>query len=461
MIINNTAQALTNLTVRTTVYNLDASLQYAQTNSLVTAAPSAATDLGLIPFPTNGLSAVHFVKLQLRDSQLNLLSDNFYWRETVQDNFKALDGLPLVTLNVQATNQIVGSNFVLTVTLTNPSPNIALMSHLQLRQASSGRRVLPVFYSENYISLLPGENRTLTVTAATADLAGDAPQLVVDGWNVTVNPSAASGNYIAITNNPPAAAHSGSFTTPASVYRINCGGTSVGTNFFQFGPPYTNSGFSFDNFYDAGSTAATGHAVNTNTANAAPQIVYKSERWGAMAYTFPMASGLANYIVRLHFCEAKFASAGQRIFNVAINGQTVLTNFDIYAAAGATFTAVVRDFNNVWPDSSTNIVISFIKGSKDNPKICGIEVFPNPTNSIAPPSTNVIINVVMQPSQPGRFAITWPTALGTNWNLYVTTNLAPPVVWFPVTNTILTVNGTNQVNIGSDGSSQFFRLEAQ
>jgi hypothetical protein len=62
------------------------------------------------------------------------------------------------------------------------------MAHLQLRRKSSGERVLPVFYSDNYISLAPGEARTITVDAALADLKGDTPLFVVDGWNVDIDP---------------------------------------------------------------------------------------------------------------------------------------------------------------------------------------------------------------------------------------------------------------------------------
>jgi beta-mannosidase len=46
--------------------------------------------------------------------------------------------------------------------------------------------VLPVYYSENYVSLLPGESRTITIDAALAALAGAQPLVSVDGWNVTV-----------------------------------------------------------------------------------------------------------------------------------------------------------------------------------------------------------------------------------------------------------------------------------
>ena len=52
------------------------------------------------------------------------------------------------------------------------------MAHLQLRRKSSGDRVLPVFYSDNYVWLAPGESRTITIDAAQADLKGDLPLVV-------------------------------------------------------------------------------------------------------------------------------------------------------------------------------------------------------------------------------------------------------------------------------------------
>jgi hypothetical protein len=388
LVINNTPQSLNGMTVLLQVYNLDGSMPYAQTNTVASAGPSAATDLGVVAFPGTGLSAVHFVKLRLLDSQSNQLSDNFYWRETVTDNFQALDSLPLVTLNVQATNQIVGGNCVIHVLLANPSTNLAVMSHVQLRQAATNQRVLPVFYSENYVSLLPGETHSLTVTAATNDLAGAAPLLAVDGWNVTVTPAAASGNSIAITNNPQAQTNSGVATNATSAYRINCGGSATG--FFQFGPPYAYTGFAADNYFSGGTTTATGAFVKTNVPDAAPETVYQSERYGAMVYTFPM-TGPANYTVRLHFAETKFTSVGARIFNVAINGQVALTNFDVFAAGGSN-AAVVRRFTGIWPNAGANIVITFTPGAVDNPKIDGIEVFLTPISPSSPFTTNLLLN---------------------------------------------------------------------
>jgi len=373
MVVNNSTQSLSGLTALAQVYNLDGSMPYSQTNT-ATAGPSAVTDLGLVNFPAAGLSAVHFVKLKALNAQGQLLSDNFYWRETVQDNFQALDTLPLVSVGAQAIQQTVGGNCVINLSLTNGASVPAVMAHVQLRQASSGQRVLPVFYSDNYVSLLPGESRALTITTATTNLNGDAPLLAVDGWNVTVSPSAASGNAIAITNNAPAQASSGPLSNAA---RINCGGPATG--FMQFGPPYY-SGFAADLDYSAGSTSSTTNAVDTSASNAAPQLVYQSERWGSFNYTLPLP-GAACYTMRLHFAETKWTSVGARIFSVAINGQTVLTNFDIFAAAGTSNKAVVRDFTGIVPNAGSDIVVSFLPGSVDNPKVCGIEAFASPTQS--------------------------------------------------------------------------------
>ena len=78
-----------------------------------------------------------------------------------------------------------GGNCRLDLTLSNPTRNIAVMAHVQLRNQRTNRRVLPVYYSENYVSLLPGESRTIAIEAASEDLGGARPLVVVDGWNVT------------------------------------------------------------------------------------------------------------------------------------------------------------------------------------------------------------------------------------------------------------------------------------
>ncbi|MGH8023593.1 MAG: glycoside hydrolase family 2, partial [Limisphaerales bacterium] len=213
-VINNRPETLTSLKAKTLVFNLDGSLKYSHVE-ILSAAPSAATDGGRIQFP-DGLSPVHFVRLELRDARNRLISDNFYWRAARQnrgagpsdfdDNFQALNGLPNVPLVVRATNRQKNGQCLLKVSVRNPTHSIALMAHLQLRQAQSGRRVLPVFYSDNYISLVPGETKNLTIEAPAVALEGERPLLAVDGWNVTVNPATTSGSQVPVVPNAEAMA---------------------------------------------------------------------------------------------------------------------------------------------------------------------------------------------------------------------------------------------------------------
>jgi hypothetical protein len=76
-----------------------------------------------------------------------------------------------------------GGRCSLTATVTNRGTTIALLTHLQLRRGGD-ERVLPVYYSDNYVSLLPGGSRAITIEAALVDLKGEEPWVFVDGWNV-------------------------------------------------------------------------------------------------------------------------------------------------------------------------------------------------------------------------------------------------------------------------------------
>ena len=138
------------------------------------------------------------------------------------------------------------------------------------------------------------------------------------------------------------------------VVAINSGGAAV-----------SNSGggdasFVADEDFSAGGTAVTANTITTaGVTNAAPAAVYQSERAGQFTYTIPGLTAGAQYSVLLHFAEFYWTAAGKRIFNVAINGTSVLTNFDIYALAGAN-KALVEQFNAT-ANSSGQIVIAYTK----------------------------------------------------------------------------------------------------
>jgi hypothetical protein len=189
-VINNKPEPVTNLRAHVAVYNLDGSLAY-EHETKVDAAADVATDLGPIDFPAT-VSAVHFIKLDLRDVSGQLLSTNFYWRAQPADpdNLAALNQMPMVklTATVEAPKENMPGQRRLRVILHNPTQNIALMAHVQLRR-KSGQRVLPVFYSDNYVSLVPGETKAIEMEAAATEFKSEAALIVVDGWNVTVAPA--------------------------------------------------------------------------------------------------------------------------------------------------------------------------------------------------------------------------------------------------------------------------------
>jgi beta-mannosidase len=111
--------------------------------------------------------------------------------------------LPTVVLDAEANARTEGDNTVVTVTLHNHTDHVALLSHLQLHQKKSGRRLLPVFYSDNYISLVPGESSTVSIEAATKDLQGDLPLVELDGYNVDVKPVDGPVSIVANVNAQP------------------------------------------------------------------------------------------------------------------------------------------------------------------------------------------------------------------------------------------------------------------
>ncbi len=196
--INNLPVPLLDARAVVTIYNLDGAMAGQQEFS-VKAPAAAATRLGVVTWPAD-LSSVHFIKLELRDAGGKLVSDNFYWRALPQhaDDLSALDSLPTVTIEAKISRHDQSGKCVLNLTLRNPAPRIALMTHLQLRRKNSGKRVLPVYYTDNYISLTPGETKTCSIECAISDLKGETPLVVIDGWNIAVKPAASRKAAIAL-----------------------------------------------------------------------------------------------------------------------------------------------------------------------------------------------------------------------------------------------------------------------
>jgi len=135
-----------------------------------------------------------------------------------------------------------------------------------------------------------------------------------------------------------------------------------------------NYPFVADQDYSGGmTTLPTNVAINTSgVSNPAPQGIYQKNRYGDFTYSVPGLKAGASYTVRLHFAETYWTQPGQRTFNVSLNGEQVLSNFDILAAAGGANKAVVKQFT-VTADANGKIMIQFTS-VKDNAQVSGIEV---------------------------------------------------------------------------------------
>ena len=181
-VINYSAGARPGLEARAEIFNLDGRRVWSGVAPLTSEEDSCVPTLRL-PYPA-GISSVHFLRLRLSQAG-RLLSQNLYWRGLEPENYRALRDLPAARVTLRQSRRQAASVWRLTATLHNSSAAPALLTRLQAVGARDGRRLLPAFFDDNYVTLMPGESRTLHARLRAADARGQAPRLILDGWNVT------------------------------------------------------------------------------------------------------------------------------------------------------------------------------------------------------------------------------------------------------------------------------------
>jgi beta-galactosidase/beta-glucuronidase len=183
LVVLNTTQAdLKGLTATTRVVSLDDRELFARSDTLDALANRATP---LAPVPLDGLyagSPMVLVSLRLTDATGRLVSENFYWRGKDPASYRALNDLAPARLDAwMDVAPAEGKDKMVRVTLRNTSRTPALNAKLTLVNGK-GERILPAFYSNNYVSLLPGESRTIEVRYPAG--TKDAPHFTLGGWNV-------------------------------------------------------------------------------------------------------------------------------------------------------------------------------------------------------------------------------------------------------------------------------------
>jgi hypothetical protein len=180
-VINTTREAKPGLTLRSRVVSLDNRL-LAQRSDKLTAAANAVTPLA--PLDISKLldkERMLLVSLSLTDAAGAVVSENSYWQGRDEASHRRLNELPRQSLLLTASISANADERVLTVQLANRGNAPALAAKLTLVD-DQGVRILPAYYSDNYVTLLPGESRRLDIRFPAA-FAG-TPHINLRGWNI-------------------------------------------------------------------------------------------------------------------------------------------------------------------------------------------------------------------------------------------------------------------------------------
>ena len=154
--------------------------------------------------------------------------------------------------------------------------------------------------------------------------------------------------------------------TTAAATRLNAGGPALTTS---------RGAFAADQYYSPSSRTAATSAPIAGTTDPA---LYQTERYsttGTLSYAVPVANG--RYSVVLHFAEIYWTQPNQRVFNVALEGQTKLTNYDIVREVGPRV-ATSKTFMVTVTDGVLNVDLSvpYLRGGRDQAKLSALEILP-------------------------------------------------------------------------------------
>jgi exo-1,4-beta-D-glucosaminidase len=204
-IVNSYLKEFTGLEVKATIYDIDGTMKY---DKSATAAIGADASKAVFALPAiKEISPTYFVRLQLTDQTGKVESINWYWLsktaevlnwkksnwyttpESVYADYTALQGIPKTMLKLSHKENAGSDSTTHTVTITNTGKTVAFFVHLRALKGKAGDDILPVIFSDNYISLAPGETRVLTCTYKNKDAMNAAPYFQTSAWNLDISKS--------------------------------------------------------------------------------------------------------------------------------------------------------------------------------------------------------------------------------------------------------------------------------
>ena len=136
--------------------------------------------------PTEGLTDVHFIRLTLRSREGQIVSQNSYWRGQNRTDYSAISRMTPAKLKVK--HQLIRkgdgrATIMAQLSLPSNAHTVAVATHVSARSQVTGERLLPAIQKDDYITLFPGETRTVTISFDDSLLQGGGYQLEVKPFN--------------------------------------------------------------------------------------------------------------------------------------------------------------------------------------------------------------------------------------------------------------------------------------
>lgn len=198
-VVNQTPEDQHGLRARIRIYDLDGRLREDKTIKRVEVPSGGMARILTLPKP-NGITPVYFVRCDLYDAQGKQLVDNVYWQSTQGDdlgdpkndnafqlkmaswaNMTALNTMPRVKLELSAGETHLNGKTHVTIRLHNPTGHIAFFERATITGTKDGDEILPIEYSDNYVTVFPHE--TIEIDGTVRDAAGRPSWVRLSGYN--------------------------------------------------------------------------------------------------------------------------------------------------------------------------------------------------------------------------------------------------------------------------------------